>query len=324
MSTLARKAAALATVPLLSLTLASCSNDKPPAPAASASPQYTSFEAIGDKIGCLSMANYDPETTDIQENKTCLLEHPVQQYGSITIYQYADVARRDKALKAGITQGQPFLVLSDTWALSGDVRDLRKAKAIMGAGELRTAEADPPGGSGSVGPGSDEPPADGGEAEVVPFGKAVTFDAEQVQVGKIYCNAVGQSGSDPDKQYSSCRLTRYEDSLDEVHRAAKGEEYFFVAFRWKNVGKAPVDPTPFGTLVTRDGLEFEQDESLSSDLTENARGNQDFDTDSKVNPGKSGRILLAYAIPKGTKVKGVHWGLEEFSDAPPLYQLEVR
>lgn len=294
-------------------------------PATSASPQYASFESIGDKIGCLSLANSDPETTDIKANKYCLLEHPVIQGGGVTIYQYEDVGRRDKALKAGLTVGQPFLVLSDTWALSGDVRDLRKVRALMGTGEIRSAEADPPSGTGRIGPGDEEPPLDeDGAAELVPFGKAVSFNGERVQAGKIYCNAVGEEGKDPDKQYDSCRVTRYETEFEEVLRPAKGEEFYFVAFRWKNVSKRPIDPSPFGTLVTKQGLEFEQDESLSASLTENARGNEDFSTDETVNPGKSGRILLAYRVPKGTKVTQVHWGLEEFSDAPPLYALEVR
>ena len=70
------------------------------------------------------MSNADPETTDIKNNKYCLLEQPAQPQSSVTVYEFADLARRDKSLRAGIVQGQSFLVLSDTWSLSGDVQDL--------------------------------------------------------------------------------------------------------------------------------------------------------------------------------------------------------
>jgi len=288
-----------------------------------AAPVYDSFEKIGNAIGCLSLANSQPETTDIKDNKYCNLEKPTQESGGVTIYEYADVARRDKSLKAGLVYEQSYLVLSDQWAISGGVSDLRTIKAALGRGDLRTAEPGTPSTEGGgIGPGEEEETLDG-DAEVVPFGKSVTYENERVQPGKIYCGGLN-GGGDANKQFDSCRFPDYTDQYDDTTKAPKGQEFYLVAFAWKNVGKRPITPTDFGTLVTSEGLEYAAEDEISDDLTSSARGNENFDTSSDQNPGTTGRILLSYAVPKGTKVDKVHWGFDSAFEGPPAYALKVK
>lgn len=310
------------------LALTACSSGNGGAPAASpstaAAPVLDSFEKIGDGIGCLSLGNQEPETTDIANNKYCTLEHPTQEGGGVTVYEYVDAAHRDKSIKAGLVYEQSFLVLNDNWSVSRDVKDLRKIKAVFSTGELRTAEPDGSstkhGGSG-VGPGDSEETFD--EAVVVPLGKSVTYQDERVQLGKIFCNSLA-GGKNQNEKFDSCRLTTTTDGFGGKARAPKGKEFFMVAFRWKNVGKVPVEPSDFGTLVTDKGLEYAADDDLSSGATNTARGNDDFNTSSDMNPGTEGRILLVYTIPKKTKVKRINWGLDDSSNETPAYALAVK
>jgi hypothetical protein len=303
---------------------AGCSGGSPAPSTASttATPVYDTFEKIGDAIGCLSLSNSEPETTDIQANKYCSLEHPSQKSGGVTIYQYADVAHRDKSLKAGLVYQQSYLVLSDTWTISGDIRDLQMNKASLGTGDLRSAEPEPePSGNDGVGEGDPEDPLEDG-AKTVPPGKSATYHGEKVQSGKIYCNSI-DGRKNQNQQFDSCRETSIEDN-SETKKAGKGREYYLVACRWKNVSKEPVTPSDFGTLVTADGTEYAAKDDLSDTLTNGARGNDDFSTYNEMNPGTTGRILLCYSIPKGTKVKAVHWGIDTYQDNYPAYAFTVR
>ena len=304
-----------------------CSSDVPKAASAptSAAPAYDTFEKIGDGIGCLSLGNSEPETTDIAANKYCTLEHPTEESGGVTVYQYSDVAHRDKSLKAGLVYEQSYLVLSDTWAIAGDVRDLRKIRATLGTGDLRAPAADPSPSAGDegVGPGDEGEDATVDGAKKVPLGKSATYHGERVQVGKVYCNAVDSSSKNATDEFDSCRLSELADDSDEYH-APKGQIYYLVAFRWKNISKAPVEPSDFGTLVTTDGTEYAADSDLTDSLTQAARGNDDFSTSSDMNPGTTGRILQVYSIPKTTKVASVHWGLDDYSPDDPAFALAVR
>jgi hypothetical protein len=319
-------------LPLLLLPGAGCSSGTQPQPTAATTPTptvqaalYDTFEKIGDAVGCLSLSNSDAETTDIKDNKYCALEKSaVPDGGTVTVYEYADKIHRDKSIKAGVLQDQSFLLLSETWSLSGDVRDLRRIKALLGDGELRSADPEEPTGPGTVRSGEKEEPLDSlGDAEPVAFGKSVTLDGEQVQSGKIYCNDIGDKANQ-NKQYDSCRQSTLDDSYGDTTRAPKGDEFFLVAFRWKNVGKKPIEAKSFGTLVTQDGTEYELNENQSTALTRDARGNANVDMNGKINPGKAHRILLAYTIPKGTKVKAINWGAEDYTDDPPVYALAVK
>jgi hypothetical protein len=312
---------ALSSIALVTFAACSGGSGAPAASTTPAQPVYDSFEKIGDAVGCLALNNSDPETTDIAGNKYCTLEHPTVEGMGVTVYQYADVVRRDKSLKAGLVYEQSFLVLNDNWAISGDPRDLRKIRATVGQGDLRTAEAEKPSTEGSgVGPGeAEEEQTFDGDAEVVPFGKSVTYQNERVQAGKIYCG-------DDDTQFDSCRFPSYTDQYEDTTKAPKGQEFYVVAFTWKNVGKAPLEASDFGTLVTKEGLEFAADETLSDSITDTARGNEDagFDTSSDMNPGTKGRIILAYAVPKGTKVDKIHWGIDSVNTGPPAYAIKVK
>ncbi|WP_375431359.1 DUF4352 domain-containing protein [uncultured Friedmanniella sp.] len=307
------------------IALAGCSGGGSPAPSltTSAAPAYDNFQTIGDAIGCLSLINSDPETTDIKDNKYCNLEHPTQKGGGVTVYEYADVARRDKSLKAGLVFEQSFLVLSDTWAINGEVKDLRKIKAVLGTGELRTAEPDAsPRADSGVEPGDDEPTLDIDDATLVSLGKSATYQGQRVQAGKVYCNDL-KGSKDPNRQFDSCRLSSLSDGYED-HKAPKGQEFYLVAFRWKNTGNEPVAPSDFGNLVTDKGVEYADETELSDSATTNARGNEDFSTSGEMNPGTSGRILLCYAIPKGTKVAKIYWGLDDYSEGLAAYALEVK
>jgi len=319
-----RKMFAVITV-LLLLAGAGCSPDKPPQSAASAS-LYDTFEKIGDAIGCLSMSNAEAETTDIKENKYCALEKSAApEGGTVTVYEYADKTHQDKSVRAGVIQEQSFLLLSETWSLSGDVRDLRRIKAQLGDGELRSAAPEKSTGPGTVAPGEEEESLDGYSAVPVQLGESVTLNGEKVQVGKIFCNTLpGENQQNQNKQFNSCRTSRLIDSYGDTTKATRGDEFFLVAFRWKNVSKGPIEATPFGTLITKDGTEYGLDTEQSTTLTSTARGNADIDMNGAINPGKSHRILLAYTIPKGTKVKAIHWGAEDYTDEPPAYALAVK
>lgn len=254
MKRLTATAIALALVP--AAAAAGCSANAGPAASTPAPPRYDSFEKIGASVGCLSMSKADPETTDIKNNKYCLLEQPAQPQSSVTVYEFADLARRDKSLRAGIVQGQSFLVLSDTWSLSGDVQDLTNIHTALGAGELRSVKPEKPASAGTVGAADDEAMHGPHEPEVIPLGKSVTYNDERVQVSKVYCNTLGGEGRS-DKQFDSCRKSSYRDQYDTLVQAPKGDVLFIVAVRWKNVGKKPIQPTGFGTLVTADDVEYE-------------------------------------------------------------------
>jgi hypothetical protein len=316
-----------AIVSLLLLAGAGCSSDEPP-PSAASVPLYDTFEKIGDAIGCLSMSNSEAETTDIKENKYCTLEKSaVPDGGSVTVYEYADLTHREKSVRAGVIQQQSFLILSETWSLSGDVRDLRMIKAELGVGDLRFAAPEKPSGPGSIGPGGGDEPTgtDGNEAVPVTFGNSVTLKGEKVQADRIYCNAIGDNQKpNRNKPFKSCGKFSLTDSYGDTTRAPRGDRFFLIAFRWKNVSKKPITATSFGTLVTKDGTEYALDEEQSTTLTSNARGNADIDPSGTLNPGKSHRILLAYPIPKAAKAKAIHWGAEAYTDEPPAYALAVK
>jgi hypothetical protein len=159
----------------------------------------------------------------------------------------------------------------------------------------------------------------------VAFGTSVSLNGEKVQVGKIYCNTLtSENLKNENKQFNSCRKSRLDDSYGDPTTATKGEEFFVVAFHWKNVSTRPIEATAFGTLITRAGTEYALDEKQSTILTSAARGNADADMSGTINPGNSHRVLLAYTIPKGTKVKAVHWGAEKHTEGPPAYALAVR
>ena len=290
-------------------------------------PLYDTFEKIGDAIGCLSLSNSDAETTDIKENKYCTLEKSaVPDEGSVTVYEYADLTHREKSVRAGVIQEQSFLILSDTWSVSGDVRNLRMIKAQLGVGELRSAAPEQPTGPGTISPGDGEPTDTGSNLAVpVAFGESVTLNGEKVQVDRIYCNAIGDNQKpNKDKPFKSCRKYSLTDSYGDTTSAPRGDQFYLVAFRWKNVSKKPIEATSFGTLVTKYGTEYALDDEQSTTLTSNARGNADIDPNGTLNPGKSHRILLAYPIPKGSKVKAIHWGAEDYTDDPPAYALAVK
>jgi len=169
--------------------------------------------------------------------------------------------------------------------------------------------------------GDPEDPLEEGP-KTVPLGKAATYQGEKVQVGKVYCNGLDR-GKNQNQQFDFCRDTSLDDDLGTTHKAGKGREYYTVAVRWKNVSKEPITPSDFGTLITADGSEYAAESDLSDALTNSARGNDNFSTYNQMNPGTSGRILLCFSIPRGTKVKAIHWGIDTYGDYP-AYALAVR
>ena len=89
------------------------------------------------------------------------------------------------------------------------------------------------------------------------------------------------------------------------------------------MSKEPITPSDFGTLITADGNEYAAESDLSDALTNSARGSDNFSTYSQMNPGTNPRILLCFSIPRGTKVKAIHWGIDTYGDYP-AYALAVR
>jgi hypothetical protein len=309
----------------LLLLAGACTNDRTPQATA---PEYDSFEDISEKLGCESLVAEEKMNSHVLENKVCML--PALSDGGIGIFQFADTSQRDAFMQSPNTEGgaPSFLVLSDTWVLLGNADDVVTAHEKLGAGEVRTPEPD----TSSASPSQPDLP----DVIRVPAGESATYKGEQVQLDKVNC-AFPKSTN---KLSDSCRVTnlgkivwntewggendpdyKLPEYLDA--KAPKGDEFYVVAFRWKNVGKKPIYPSSFGNLITATGSEYEAESEYQDTLTQKARGNEDIDTSVKFNPGKGYRQILVYSIPKGTKVASIDWGFDEFDDTP-AYTLEVR
>jgi hypothetical protein len=314
-----------AAVPLLLLVGACTSDDPSQVPAAES--QYNSFEEISAKLGCESLIAEEKMDSHVLENKVCVL--PALSEGGIGIFQFADATQRDATIQSQSTGGSTssYLVLSDTWMLAGNSDDVVTARDKLGAGEVRTPDPSTTGGS----PTEESLP----DVIKVPVGKSATFKGEQVRLDKIRCGVkptnklsdscrmtnLGKIVSNPEwggKNDPNYELPEYIDA-----KAPKGDEFYLVAFRWKNVGKKPIYPSSFGTLVTATGSEYEAEEEYQYTLTRDASGNQGIDTTDEFNPGKGYRQILVYTIPKGTKVASINWGLDDF-DNTPTYTFAVK
>ena len=319
-----RRAGALA----LTLLLAGCGNSSP-------TDHLNSFEEVGDALGCLQLINAGPETTDILNNKYCTLPNrSAESVGQATILQYDDQESRDKSVKAGVVLGASYLLLNKEWAISGEVSDLMLMKSKLGGGELRQVlpEESPPPVEEEDAPESVEPTTEVEGPKLVPFGSSATSGGEEVKIDRLRCDEEKKA------EFVSCRETNlgkiapnpdYDgDASGDVPeflaaKAESGDEFYLVAVEWKNAGKKPIRAGAFGTLVTAGGAEFESDSVYEQILTQNTKGNEDVDTTETFNPGKGFRIILCYAIPKGTKVVSVNWGLDVDGEAPK-YTLAVK
>jgi len=311
------------TVSLL-LFVGACSSDG--TGAGSTEPEYNSFEEISAKLGCQSLISEEKMNSHVLENKVCVL--PDLSQGGIGIFHFADAAQRDATMKALSVEGAAsFLTLSDNWMLVGNTDDVVTARDKLGAGEIQTPEQ----GMSTASP-SEESPAD---VVKVPPGESATYKGEQARLGKVHCGFTEATN----KLSDSCRVTNLgkivwntewggkndpEYKLPEYldAKAPKGDEFYVVAFRWKNVGKKPISPSSFGTLVTATGSEYESEDEYQYTLTQNARGNENVEVGGTFNPGKGYRQILVYTLPKGTKVASINWGINDLG--VPTYTFEVK
>jgi hypothetical protein len=308
------------------LLLSACASDIP-APA----PRYDSLEKVSAATGCVKVL----DIAEVPLNGVVSQNICTQDKGdAFTILRYVDASARDRLVSAGEQEnGYSYLVLNDVWAVQGLGDDIVALRNKLGDGELRTpdeaatASPDP-----TATPSVDCTTADqqtwtkycSGEegnspnATAIPLGKTATDNGEQVRIDKVYCNDRAQRVLRKVKSNPRYGSEKYDPNYNlppyiDV-KASKSEEFCVIAVEWKNVGKKPQTSSSFGSLVTSNGTEYNENEYGGS-LTNASNADPSFSAGAEFNPGKGYRMVLSYTVPKGSRAVSVNWGSNDYTQA---------